>query len=217
MEGAVGRRDRSVESCRPGDVDHCAGGRRDEQAVYLVDLVGCERRGMNVHALAKATAGAAIAGAVDPVEPQPPRRHAVENGRRDMAEHPVGGLALVAHRGEQGVLRLVLWRRPGSLHIRTAAEPEELSGPLLPSQVVIGPACGEELPTRNKTRNVHAGSIPAGRSRRARMTKLGPRTPTFAFAPELQLVCEHRSWCVTALPNGAHLGAVGQGLCLAGQ
>lgn len=121
---------------------------------------------MDVHALAEATSGAAIASAVDPVERQPSRGHAVENGGRDMAEHPVGGLAFVAHCGEQGVLRLVLWRRPGSLQIRTAAEPDEFSRPPLPAQVMIRPACGEELSTRNTTRNVHAGSIPLGRSRR---------------------------------------------------
>lgn len=197
MQGAVGHSDRGVEACGPRDVDHGASGCGDQQAVDLDDLVGSERRGVHVHALADPSTGAPVAGAVDAVERQPPRRQAVQHRGRYVGKHPVRGLALVAHGGEQGVPDLEPRWRPRGRQVGAPADPDELSGPPLTPQLVVRPPCGEQLPTHDETRIVHGGSIATHRSPRAGMKEFATHTPRCALPHELQFVCQRRSWCAT--------------------
>lgn len=126
---------------------------------------------MHVHALTDPPTGAPVPGAVDAVERQPPGRQAEEHRGRDVGEHAVPGLALVPHRREQRVADLVPRRRSRSREVGAPAQADELPGSPLPTQLMIGPTRGEQLPTHDETRKVHATehsgtALRAGRNER---------------------------------------------------
>ncbi|GAA5119229.1 hypothetical protein GCM10023320_24650 [Pseudonocardia adelaidensis] len=197
VEGAVGHHDRGVEAGRPRDVDHGAGRCGDAQAVDLHDLVGCERSGVHVHTLADPTAGTPVPRAVDAVERQPPGRQAQQHRGRDVGEDAVRGLALVAHRGEQGVAGLEPRRHAWGRQVGAPSEADELPGPPPPAQLVIGPPRGEQLPTYDKTGNLHARqhprpAAPMGPNERIAHshTNMGAHTRTAVAVPAPAFMCQ---------------------------